>query len=225
MRYMPKLAPSILSADFARLGDELHVLVDGKASFVHIDVMDGCFVPNLSFGLPIVHACRNAIDLPLDVHLMIERPERYIQEFIAAGADQVTIHVEATSHVHRAIHLIRELGAKAGLALNPGTPLAWIEPLVSDLDLILLMSVNPGFGAQTFIPATFNRLEQVRKLRDAASPECLIEVDGGIHVGNIKAIAETGADIIVAGSAVFNGMHDKNASLGRLAALRQAIEG
>ena len=196
-----KLAPSILSCDFTRLGEELQAIA--SADWVHVDVMDGAFVPNISFGLPILAAARRASDLFMDVHLMIERPERYLRDFAEAGADGITVHVEATGHVHRAVQQIKELGKKAGVTLNPGTPLEAVRPLLADVDLVLVMSVNPGFGGQKFIPASEERVRTLRRWLDEVNPGAELQVDGGVTPANARLLADAGATCLVAGSAVY----------------------
>lgn len=217
---MIKLAPSILSADFARLGEQLSAAEHGGADWVHIDVMDGLFVPNITIGPLIVEACKRVCTLQLDVHLMIQQPERYIADFVRAGADGITIHAEATPHVHRAIGLIKEAGLKAGLALNPATPLEVIWPILDELDLVLLMSVNPGFGGQRFIPRTLERLQIVRDAIQDLDHPVHLQVDGGINVDTVADVVAAGADVLVAGSAIFN----TNPIAQNIAALRQAAQ-
>lgn len=201
------IAPSILSADFARLGEEIQAAGKGGADYIHIDVMDGHFVPNITIGPLIVSAVKKVTGIPLDVHLMIENPDNYIDAFINAGADIVTIHAEIGYHLQRSLAAIRQGGAKAGLSLNPATPLHVLEYLWPDLDLILLMSVNPGFGNQKFIPQVLPKIQQLRQQVNASGRQILIEVDGGVKVNNAAEVAQAGADILVAGSAVF-GSHD-----------------
>ncbi|MGK0617300.1 ribulose-phosphate 3-epimerase [Meiothermus cerbereus] len=203
---MPKLlvAPSILTADFARLGEQIREAEAAGVDWIHLDVMDGRFVPNLTFGPLVVEAIRKITTLPLDVHLMIVEPERYLADFARAGADWITVHYEATPHVHRAVQQVRELGKKAGLAINPGTPLEALLPLLPELDLALLMSVNPGFGGQKYIPASTERIRRLSGLRQQLNPACLIEVDGGIKPENVAEVFRAGADVVVAGSALFN---------------------
>lgn len=202
---MTLIAPSILAADFARLGEQVQAAEAAGADWIHVDVMDGRFVPNISMGLVVVEALRRVTRLPLDVHLMIVEPEKFTTDFVQAGASQVTLHAEATPHAHRAIQQIQELGAKAGLSLNPATPLSFFEELLPELDLALLMTVNPGFGGQRFIPSSLNRLERLRRMRDHLNPGCLIEVDGGITPQTASSVVAAGADVLVAGSAVFKG--------------------
>jgi ribulose-phosphate 3-epimerase len=214
-----RLAPSILSCDFARLGEQIGEADRAGADVIHVDVMDGQFVPNITIGPLVVAASRRATELPLDVHLMIEKPERFVAEFVEAGADWLTIHAEATPHVHRALQMIREAGARPGLAVNPLTPLAVLRESLPDLGLALVMSVNPGFGGQRFIPASLARLRALRAWRDELNPDCLIEVDGGVGVHNAAEVARAGADVLVAGSAVFN---DQGSVAANVAALRRA---
>jgi ribulose-phosphate 3-epimerase len=198
-----KIAPSILNADFGHLADAVQRAEAGGADWIHVDVMDGMFVPNLTLGPMVVEAIRRATRLPLDVHLMIDEPRRYIARFHAAGADWLTIHLEADRHPHRTLGEIRELGAKAGLALNPGTPVALVEDLVEQLDLLLVMSVNPGFGGQPFIETALTKLRQAKQLLDARNPACELEVDGGLKLENAPAVAQAGATVVVAGSFVY----------------------
>lgn len=200
----PKIAPSILTADFGNLAAQIREADEAGVDLIHLDVMDGTFVPNISFGPSIVAAVRQATKLECDVHLMVQDPERYIADFAKAGADYISVHVEATQHPHRAIQLIKEQGKKAGLVLNPGTPLIAAEPFLADLDMVLLMSVNPGFGGQAYIPATTERVRRLREMRDAVNPACLIEIDGGVKANNIAMIGEAGVDIAVVGSAIYN---------------------
>jgi ribulose-phosphate 3-epimerase len=198
---MIKIAPSILSADFAMLGADIARVESAGADQLHVDVMDGRFVPNITIGPPVVAAVRKRTRLPLDVHLMMVEPERYISEFVAAGADMVTIHLEACTHLQRALAQIRELGAKAGVALNPSTPASALEYVLDDLDLVLVMSVNPGFGGQSFIPSAHRKIREVRTLLGARPVE--VSVDGGVKAGLAKSLAEDGASVLVAGSAIF----------------------
>jgi len=200
---MKKIAPSILSADFSKLGDEIRAIEAGGADYVHIDVMDGHFVPNITIGPLIVEAARRVTTLPLDVHLMIEKPDLYIPDFAAAGADIIVVHAEAVHHLHRTVQLIKSLGKKAGVSLNPATPLNALEYLLADLDLVLLMTVNPGFGGQSFIEAMIPKIHALRAMLDKRGCEAELEVDGGVKLSNIAQISHAGADVFVAGSAVF----------------------
>ena len=197
------IAPSILSADFARLGEEITAVAKGGADVIHIDVMDGHFVPNITIGPLVVKAVRKITDLPLDVHLMIENADRYLEDFAKAGADWITVHVETGYHLHRTIHRIKELGKKAGAVLNPATPLTSLEEILPDLDLVMLMTVNPGFGGQSFIESSLAKIRQLKKMIDDWGLSVGIEVDGGVSPKTIGAIAAAGANIFVAGSAVF----------------------
>jgi ribulose-phosphate 3-epimerase len=197
------IAPSILSADFSRLGDEVTKVIEAGADIVHIDVMDGHFVPNITIGPLVVKALRRITDRPLDVHLMIENPERYLEDFAAAGADWITVHVETGYHLHRTLARIRELGKKAGVVLNPATPLDSLEWLLEEVDLVMLMSVDPGFGGQSFIPSALPKIRQLHKMIEARGLQVGIEVDGGIGPDNIGEVAAAGANIFVAGSAIF----------------------
>ncbi len=215
-----RLAPSLLSADFARLGAAVEEAAAAGADYIHLDVMDGHFVPNITFGPSLVAAVRRVTALPLDVHLMIEEPERHIEAFAAAGADILTVHYEVAVHLHRLLGSVRESGAKVGLALNPLTPVSVLEGALPYLDLALVMSVNPGFGNQDFIPASTARIEALRRMRDRTNPNCLIEVDGGINARTAPAVVTAGADVLVAGSAVFGSMGTIAANV---AALRDAV--
>ena len=197
------IAPSILSADFSRLGEEIRAVEDAGAEVIHIDVMDGHFVPNITIGPLVVEAARRVTDLPLDVHLMITNPDRYIKNFADAGADWITVHAEACIHLHRTLHFIRSLGKKAGAVLNPATPLSVLEYVLEDLDLVMLMSVNPGFGGQSFIESTLKKCRTLRTMLDTINPEAGIEIDGGISPKTIGAMARAGANIFVAGSAIY----------------------
>jgi ribulose-phosphate 3-epimerase len=200
---MKKIAPSILSADFSRLGEEIAAIEAAGADYVHIDVMDGRFVPNITIGPLIVEAVRRVTSLPLDVHLMIAEPERYIASFAEAGADIIVVHAEATDHLHRAVQMIKSLGKRAGVSLNPATPLSALDYVLEDLDLVLLMTVNPGFGGQSFIDACIPKIQSLRAMMDRRGVEAELEVDGGVKTDNIARISHAGADVFVAGSAVF----------------------
>jgi ribulose-phosphate 3-epimerase len=200
---MKKIAPSILSADFARLGDEVRAVEAAGADYIHIDVMDGQFVPNITIGPLVVEAVRRVTRLPLDVHLMIDAPDRYIADFAKAGADIIVVHAEATNHLHRTVQLIKSLGKKAGVSLNPATSLHALDYILEDLDLVLLMTVNPGFGGQSFIDACLPKIQALRGMLDKKGLETELEVDGGVKESNIAQIAHAGADVFVAGSAVF----------------------
>ncbi len=197
------ISPSLLSADFCNLASELQSLEKAGLSWVHFDVMDGMFVPNITFGQHVVKAARPHSSLVFDVHLMIEEPKRYLEDFKAAGADYLTIHAESTRHIQSCLAQIRSLGMKAGISLNPATPLDVLDFILDDLDMILLMSVNPGFGGQKFIPATYNKLEKVKE-KISGHKDILIQVDGGVNPDNAKALVDAGADVLVCGSAFFN---------------------
>ena len=203
------IAPSVLAADFTKLGEELQIINESNADWLHVDIMDGRFVPNISFGQFIVEFIKKVSDKPLDVHLMILEPERYIEEFRKAGADVITVHYEACPHLHRTLQQIKATGAKAGIALNPHTPISVLEDIIDDADLVCLMSVNPGFGGQKFIPQT---LEKVRKLKNMIGDNyssTLIEIDGGVSLENYQALLKAGADILVAGNSVFKAENPK----------------
>jgi ribulose-phosphate 3-epimerase len=197
------LAPSILASDYARLGDEVAAAARGGATLVHVDVMDGHFVPNITLGPPIVASLHKATPLPLDVHLMIENADRYLQSFVDAGAAWISVHQEAVPHLQRQVAFLRERGVRAGVALNPATPLATLDEILPDLDYVLVMSVNPGFGGQKFIPAALEKIRRLRRIIQDRGLKAQIEVDGGVDVGNIRALVEAGAEVLVAGSAVF----------------------
>lgn len=200
-----RIAPSILSADFSKLGEDIRIVEEGGADWLHVDVMDGHFVPNITIGPLVVAAIKPHTKLPLDVHLMIENPDQYIPEFVKAGADIISVHVEATPHLHRTLQLIRSLGAKASVALNPHTPLSMIENVLTDLDMVLLMTVNPGFGGQKFISGVLPKIRSLRQMLDAQDLQHVeIEVDGGVNVETSKLVREAGANVLVAGNAIYN---------------------
>jgi ribulose-phosphate 3-epimerase len=221
------IAPSILSADFARLGEAVAAAERGGADLIHVDVLDCHFVPNITIGVPVVKSLKRVATVPLDVHLMIEDPDRYIEAFAEAGAGMISVHVEALRHVHRTVHAIKALGVKAGVVLNPGTPVAALTEIAGDVDFVLVMSVNPGFGGQTFIPRSESKLREVRALLDAAGSVAPIEIDGGVDQHNIARVVAAGARMVVAGSAIFNTPDPeratrelKAAALGAVAAAR-----
>ncbi|MFP4974532.1 ribulose-phosphate 3-epimerase [Paenibacillus sp. CN-4] len=214
------MAPSLLSADFAALGAEMKDAEASGADWIHVDVMDGHFVPNITLGPAIVKAVSAHTSLPLDVHLMMEGPERYLAEFAAAGASGLTVHAEACVHLHRTVHQIKELGLRAGVAINPGTPALAVKEVLEDVDLVLVMTVNPGFGGQAFIPKTLGKIRQIREWALESHPDLLIEVDGGVAEETAKLVAEAGANVLVAGNAVF-GRKDR---AGAIAAIRAAAE-
>jgi ribulose-phosphate 3-epimerase len=209
---MAKIAPSILSADFSCLGEEVKRIDLAGADLVHIDVMDGQFVPNITFGPPVIKSLRKVTELPFDVHLMIESPERYIEDFVKAGADYITVHAESTTHLHRTLQLIKSFGIKAGVVLNPATSLDVLEYVLEEVDMVLIMTVNPGFGGQSFIDSTKEKIKRLRKIIDERDLPIEIQVDGGVKLNNIAEIAECGADIFVAGSAVY-GAEDIEATI------------
>ena len=200
---MKWIAPSILSADGGRLSSEIAAVEKAGADWIHVDVMDGHFVPNITMGPAIIAALRKTTKLPFDVHLMIKHPDSYVESFAAAGADYITVHVEAATHLHRTVELIKKAGKKAGVSLNPATPLSSIEEILPDIDLLLIMSVNPGFGGQQFIKNSLVKIKRARKMLAELPQKPLLEVDGGVNLSNISAIAQAGADVLVAGAAVF----------------------
>ncbi len=207
-----RLAPSILSADFADLGREVAAVERGGADLIHVDVMDGHFVPNITIGPPVVRAIKRVATVPLDVHLMIEEPDRYLDDFIDAGAAMVSVHVEVLPHLHRTIGAIKSRGVKAGVVLNPSTPVVAIENVAGDVDFVLVMSVNPGFGGQAFIGRSLDKIRSVRAMLDAAGNAAPVEVDGGIDLQNVAVVVAAGAEILVAGQAVFGGRQPEQAA-------------
>jgi ribulose-phosphate 3-epimerase len=213
---MIKLAPSILSADFARLGEQIDEVARAGADYIHVDVMDGHFVPNITIGAPVVASIRAVTGLPLDVHLMIEHPERYVSQFVDAGADIITVHVEASAHLQATIRLIKESGARAGVSLNPATPLSAVEEFLRQVNLVLVMSVNPGFSGQSFIPETLPRIESVRKILDDRGLGAELEVDGGINADNAPDIVKAGATVLVAGNSVFRAQEGISGAMKKL---------
>ncbi len=218
---MIELAPSILSADFARLAEQVQAAAEGGASLLHVDVMDGHFVPNITIGPPVVASLRKATDLPLDVHLMIENPDQYVPAFADAGADWISVHQEATAHLHRTLELIRTRGARAGAVINPATPVETLSEVLDMVDFVLVMSVNPGFGGQKFIPGSVRKIERLAALRAARNPALRIEVDGGIALDTIGKVVRAGAEVLVAGNAVF-GAGDPKTNTQKL--LKAALE-
>jgi ribulose-phosphate 3-epimerase len=202
----PRIAPSILSADFARLGDEVRAVDQAGADLIHVDVMDGHFVPNITIGPCVVRDLRAVTKLPLDCHLMIENPDKYVEGFAKAGADMISVHVEACPHLHRTVQLIRSLGVSPGVAINPATPAEAVTSILADVDFVLVMSVNPGFGGQSFIEGVLEKIRKLRSMATDLNPDLLLEVDGGIKTDNVAKVREAGIDLFVAGSAIFN--HD-----------------
>jgi len=211
-----KLAPSILSADFARLGEQVAEATKAGADYIHIDVMDGHFVPNITIGAPVVASLRSWTHLPLDVHLMIEQPEWHISHFVDSGADIITVHAEACPHLHRTIQVIKELGVKAGVALNPASSLSMVDEIMPQVDLILIMSVNPGFGGQAFIPETLEKINRLRRMLDSRKVDAELEVDGGITINNASSIVKAGGRILVVGTSVFNAKRGVSQALQKL---------
>ncbi|HEX6625184.1 MAG TPA: ribulose-phosphate 3-epimerase [Pyrinomonadaceae bacterium] len=220
---MVEIAPSILSADFTRLAEEIAAVERGGATIVHVDVMDGHFVPNITVGLPVVRSLARATQLPLDTHLMISEPGRYAEQFVEAGAQMVSVHVEADPHIHRTLAAIRKKGAKAGIVLNPATSLSALDEVLQYADYVLLMSVNPGFGGQQFIPASVERVRRLRRMIEERGLETRIEIDGGIDLTNIEKVAAAGAEIMVAGTAVFGQGDPAGAVRGLLNATAQLV--
>jgi ribulose-phosphate 3-epimerase len=223
MKKPHRIAPSLLAADFTRLAEEMDMVNRSQADWFHVDVMDGRFVPNITFGMFIVEAMAKLAKKPLDVHLMIVEPEKYVEQFRKAGAEVITVHAEACPHLHRSIHQIKECGAKAGVALNPHTPVSVLENIIEDLDLVCLMSVNPGFGGQKFIYQSLPKTRQLRALIDSRNASALIEIDGGVGLHNAEALLQAGADVLVAGNSVF-GAQDPEATIRQLKALEPVFE-
>jgi ribulose-phosphate 3-epimerase len=218
-----KIAPSVLSADFGRLGEQVQEAEAAGADWIHVDVMDGHFVPNLSIGPPVVRALRSVTDLPLDAHLMMEGPERYLEEFARAGVNSLTVHVETCPHLHRTIQQIHELGLAAGVTLNPATPLSSLVEILPYVDLVLIMSVNPGFGGQSYIPTSTGRIARLREMLDAIDSKAELEVDGGINAETVQTVVEAGATVLVAGSAIFNDKASIGANLRQLQKLAHNV--
>ncbi|MCF8721007.1 ribulose-phosphate 3-epimerase [Nitrospina gracilis] len=208
---MVKIAPSILSADFSRLGEEVKAVEKAGADWIHVDVMDGAFVPNITVGPPVVESLRKVTDLPLDCHLMIENADKYIADFVSAGADIISVHVEACPHLHRTIQTIKEHGIKAGVVLNPATTLFALDEIIEDVDMVLLMSVNPGFGGQKFIQQVLGKIQLLRNTLDQSDADIDVQVDGGVNPDNVNIVKKAGANVIVAGSAIFNAPDYKEA--------------
>lgn len=214
------IAPSLLSANFTRLAEEIEMLNKSEADWIHLDIMDGVFVPNITFGFPVIKQIKKIASRPLDVHLMIVQPERYLKEFRDAGADIITIHYEASTHLHRSIEQIKSSGIKAGVSLNPHSPVSLLEDIIEYADLVLLMSVNPGFGGQKFINSTYNKITETKELIKIKNPSCLIEIDGGVDTTNAAKLYKTGADILVAGNSVFSS-EDPSKKISEIRALKK----
>ena len=204
------IAPSLLAADFFDLSSQMKLLKEGNIEVLHLDVMDGMFVPSISFGMPVISSLRKSVDFFFDVHMMVENPERYIEDFYNSGADGITIHFEACKHIDRCIAQIKSLGLRSGISINPATPVSFLENIVSEVDMVLIMSVNPGFGGQKFIPYSLDKIRELSKMREKKNPKLLIQVDGGVGIDNIKALSDAGVDEFVAGSSVFKGDILKN---------------
>ena len=215
---MNYLAPSILAADFTKLGEQISIIEKSGVKMLHIDVMDGMFVPSISFGMPVVESIRKSSELLFDVHLMIEEPDRYVETFAKLGADSITVHAEACTHLHRTIHHIKELGLKCSVALNPSTPLSVLDYVLQDLDMVLIMTVNPGFGGQAFIPEMYEKIRQLKNRITEKELKTDIQVDGGVCFENVQEILDAGANVLVAGSSVFKGNIEEN-----IAALQKAL--
>lgn len=216
-----KIAPSILTADFGHLAEAVQAAEEGGADYLHLDVMDGHFVPNMSFGAMVIRSIRTYTSLPFDVHLMIDDPTHLLEDFAAAGASQITVHQEVTTHLHRTLQQIRDLGCRAGVALNPATPTELLVDVLSGVDLVLIMSVNPGFGGQTFIENSYRKLQRTRDLLDTHNPSCELEVDGGVGMNNIRRVVDAGANVLVVGSAIYN---EKASVAENMSRLRAALE-
>ena len=204
------IAPSLLAADFFDLSSQMKLLKEGNIEVLHLDVMDGMFVPSISFGMPVISSLRKSVDFFFDVHMMVENPERYIEDFYNSGADGITIHFEACKHIDRCISQIKSLGLRSGISINPATPVSLLENIISEVDMVLIMSVNPGFGGQKFIPYSLDKIKELSKMREKKNQKLLIQVDGGVGVDNIKALSDAGVDEFVAGSSVFKGDILKN---------------
>lgn len=204
------IAPSLLAADFFDLSSQMKLLKEGNIEVLHLDVMDGMFVPSISFGMPVISSLRKSVDFFFDVHMMVENPERYVEDFYNSGADGITIHFEACKHIDRTISQIKSLGLRSGISINPATPVSLLENIVSEVDMVLIMSVNPGFGGQKFIPYSLDKIRELSKMREKKNPKLLIQVDGGVGEDNIKALSDAGVDEFVAGSSVFKGDILKN---------------